>query len=43
MNLVTVKELYRNTDAYIDQTIEVGGWVRNIRPVILLFLLWKSR
>ena len=31
MNLVTVKELYRNTDAYIDQTIEVGGWVRNIR------------
>ena len=31
MNLVTVKELYRNTDKYIDQTIEVGGWVRNIR------------
>ena len=31
MNLVTVKDLYRNTDKYIDQTIEVGGWVRNIR------------
>ena len=31
MYLVTVKELYRNTDKYIDQTIEVGGWVRNIR------------
>ena len=31
MNLITVKELYRNTDKYIDQTIEVGGWVRNIR------------
>ena len=31
MNLVTVKELYRNTDKYIDQTIEVGGWIRNIR------------
>ena len=31
MNLVTVKELYRNTDKYINQTIEVGGWVRNIR------------
>ena len=31
MNLVTVKDLYRNTEKYIDQTIEVGGWVRNIR------------
>ena len=31
MNLVTVKDLYRNTDKYIDQTIKVGGWVRNIR------------
>ena len=31
MNLVTVKDLYRNTDKYIDQTIEVGGWVLNIR------------
>ena len=31
MNLVTVKELYRNTDKYIDQTIEVGGWVRSVR------------
>ena len=31
MNLITVKDLYRNTDKYIDQTIEVGGWVRNIR------------
>ena len=30
MNLITVKDLYRNTDKYIDQTIEVGGWVRNI-------------
>ena len=31
MNLVTVKELYRNTDKYIDQTVEVGGWVRSVR------------
>ncbi len=31
MNLVTVKELYRNTEKYIDQTIEIGGWVRSVR------------
>ena len=31
MNLVTVKDLYRNTDQYIDQVIEVGGWVRSVR------------
>ncbi len=31
MNLVTVKELYRDTEKYIDQTIEVGGWVRSVR------------
>ncbi len=31
MNLVTVKELYRNTEKYIDQTVEVGGWVRSVR------------
>ena len=31
MNLVTVKQLYRETEKYIDQTVEVGGWVRNIR------------
>ena len=31
MELVTVKELYRETDKYIGQTISVGGWVRSIR------------
>ncbi|MGN0334488.1 MAG: asparagine--tRNA ligase [Lachnospiraceae bacterium] len=31
MNLVTVKELYRNTDKYLDQEVEVGGWVRSVR------------
>lgn len=31
MNLVTVKELYRNTEKYIDQTVEIGGWVRSVR------------
>ncbi len=29
--LVTVKELYKETDKYLDQVIEVGGWVRSIR------------
>jgi len=29
--LVTVKELFRETDKYLDQTISVGGWVRSIR------------
>jgi len=31
MNLVSIKELYRNRDKYIEQTIEVGGWIRSIR------------
>ena len=31
MELVTVKELYRETDKYIGQTVTVGGWVRSIR------------
>lgn len=29
--LITVKEIYRNTEAYLDQQISVGGWVRSIR------------
>ncbi len=31
MNLVTVRELYRNREAYFDREISVGGWVRSIR------------
>ena len=31
MNLTDIKDLYRNTDAYIDKEITVGGWVRSIR------------
>ena len=31
MELVTVKELYRETEKYIGQVISVGGWVRSIR------------
>ncbi len=29
--LVTVKELYKDTDSYIDGKVSVGGWVRSIR------------
>ncbi|MDO5100181.1 MAG: asparagine--tRNA ligase [Eubacteriales bacterium] len=31
MTLVTVREIYQNKEAYIGQTIEVGGWLRSIR------------
>lgn len=31
MDLTTIKDLYRNTDKYINQTVTVGGWVRSIR------------
>jgi len=32
MQLITVRELFKNTEAYVDQEIEIGGWVRNKRP-----------
>ena len=32
MELITLRQLFRNTDAYAGQTIEIGGWVRNKRP-----------
>ena len=32
MELISVRELYKNTAKYADQTIELGGWVRNRRP-----------
>ena len=31
MELISVRELFKNTEKYADQTIEVGGWVRNRR------------
>ncbi len=31
MDLVNIRDLFRNKEAYIDQKITVGGWVRNIR------------
>ena len=32
MKLISVRELYKNTAAYADQSVEIGGWVRNRRP-----------
>jgi len=31
MEQITVREIYRETKDYLDQTITVGGWVRSIR------------
>ena len=31
MNLVTVKELYKNRENYFNQEVSVGGWVRSNR------------
>ncbi len=31
MELITVRELFKNTDKYAGQTVTVGGWVRNRR------------
>ena len=32
MELITVRELFKNTEKYVDQEIKIGGWVRNKRP-----------
>ena len=31
MKLITVRELYKNREAYLDKEITVGGWIRSIR------------
>jgi len=31
MKKVTIKDLYTNTENYIDKTVEVAGWVRTVR------------
>ena len=31
MELITVRELYREKETYLEQTVCVGGWVRSIR------------
>jgi len=31
MDLVNIRELYKNREAYLGKEITVGGWVRSIR------------
>ena len=31
MDLITIKELFKNREEYIDKEVEVGGWIRSIR------------
>ena len=31
MDLITIRDLYKNRENYLDKTITVGGWVRSIR------------
>ncbi len=31
MELITIRDLYKNSDKYLDQKISVGGWVRSVR------------
>ena len=31
MDIVTVRELYKNREAYLDKEVSVGGWVRSVR------------
>ena len=31
MNLIEIRELYKNQEVYLDKEITVGGWVRSIR------------
>ncbi len=32
MELISVRELFKSTEKYADQTVTIGGWVRNRRP-----------
>ena len=32
MELISVRELFKNTDAYAGKEVTIGGWVRNRRP-----------
>lgn len=31
MELINIKDLYRNKENYLEKTVEIGGWVRSIR------------
>ena len=31
MELTTIREIFKNREAYLDKKVTVGGWVRSIR------------
>ena len=31
MEIVQIRELYRNTEKYLNSEVTVGGWVRSVR------------
>ena len=31
MNLTQIRDLFKNREAYLDQKVTVGGWIRSIR------------
>ena len=31
MDLITVKEFFKDTEKYLDRKVQVGGWVRSVR------------
>ena len=33
MELISVRDLFKNTEKYADREVEVGGWVRSIRDM----------
>lgn len=37
MKLTTIREIYKNREAYLDKEVTVGGWVRSVRDSKLWF------
>ena len=29
--LITVREIYKNREQFLDKTVRIGGWVRSVR------------
>ncbi len=40
MELTTIRELYKNSDSYMDQKVTIGGWDSSIRDPKHLDLSW---
>ena len=41
MQLTTVREIYKNREAFLDKEITVGGWVRSVRDWIYCSARWN--